>query len=150
MSAPAVALHLAPEADLAGLEELAQEAEVARVVAAAWSHADGPLPAHVEVALTGEEEHCRLHARFLDDPTPTDVMAFPYEDDDAFGEVVVNVDMARREGAERGHGARVECTLYLVHGCLHLLGYDDHDDAQRARMRDAESSVMRALGFADA
>ena len=38
--------------------------------------------------------------------------------------------------------------LYLVHGTLHLLGHDDHDDADRERMRDAESAVLERLGYA--
>jgi len=139
---PTVDLHVAPGIDLTGLKELADPVFLARLVATVWAYAEGPLPAKVEVALMGEEEHCRVHARFLDDPTPTDVMAFPYEDPDNFGEVLVNVDMARRQAQERALDPLQEGMLYVVHGCLHLVGYDDHEEGARARMRQAEADVL--------
>ena len=48
----------------------------------------------------------------------------------------------------RGASAARETALYLVHGALHLLGHDDHDDADRERMRGAESAVLDRLGYA--
>ncbi len=142
---PQVELHLAPGVDLHQLEALAQAQRVQEVVAAVWQFANAPLPAQLEVALMSEDEHCRVHERFLHDPSPTDVMAFPYEDEELFGEVLINVDMARAQAQERGHAALWEATLYLVHGCLHLIGYDDQTDEERARMRAAESAVMEIL-----
>lgn len=142
---PQVELHLAAGVDLRQLEALAELPRVQQVVAAVWHFAKAALPAQLEVALMGEEEHCRVHERFLNDPSPTDVMAFPYEDEELFGEVLINVDMARAQAQERGHAALWEATLYLVHGCLHLVGYDDQTDEERVRMRAAESAVMEIL-----
>jgi len=131
--------------DLDQLKALGQAQYVREVVAAVWQHADAALPAQLEVALMGEEEHCRVHERFLNDPSPTDVMAFPYEDEELFGEVLINVDMARAQAQDRGHAALWEATLYLVHGCLHLVGYDDQTEDERSRMRAAETAVMEIL-----
>jgi len=54
-----------------------------------------------------------------------------------------------RLAAARGHDVQTELTLYVIHGLLHLCGYDDHDDADRATMRDRERSYLRQLGLPD-
>lgn len=123
---------------IAGLDE----ARVTDLLSRAWRLHQGPSGAEVEVVLMGAEEHTELHARFLDDPTPTDVMAFPYEEEDLYGEVLVNLDMARAQAAERGIDARAEAELYVVHGALHLLGLDDRDPESRTEMRAAERAVL--------
>ena len=118
--------------------------QVRAAVRKVWELEQGPT-ARVEVVLMNEAEHTRLHAEFLDDPSETDVMAFPYEEDDCFGELLINVDMAARVAAEHAHTPAQECTLYVVHGCLHLLGYDDHEEHDRVAMRAAETRVMQQL-----
>lgn len=118
--------------------------QVRAAVRKVWELENGPV-ARIEVVLMDEKEHSRLHGEFLNDPSATDVMAFPYEDDDCFGELLVNVEMAARVAADHAHTPAQECTLYVVHGCLHLLGYDDHKDEDRVAMRAAEARVMQAL-----
>lgn len=106
----------------------------------------------VTVVLVDDPTLAELHERFLDDPTPTDVMAFDLGADDDEGpeaEIYASVDRARDVAAGRGVSPERELALYLVHGALHLCGYDDHEPAQRAAMRDAERVVLRALGFPD-
>lgn len=92
----------------------------------------------------------QLHADFLADPTPTDVITF--EGDPAqgtAGEICVSVDAAIREvGPRRDFSA--ELTLYLVHGWLHLAGYDDLQPAKKRRMRRAEAKAMKLLRDAGA
>lgn len=119
------------------------EARVQALLSRAWQVFDGKDGAVVEVVLMSAEEHTELHARFLDDPTPTDVMAFPYEEPDLFGEVLVNVDMAAEQAPSHGHSVLEEAELYVVHGALHLLGFDDRDDASRSEMRAAERAVLQ-------
>jgi rRNA maturation RNase YbeY len=124
-----------------GLENLSQQ-RVLDLLQRAWSLFDGPQGALIEVVWMAQPEHCELHARFLDDPSPTDVMAFPYGDEDLFGEILVNLDMAA-EQAQRHHlPIQSEVELYVVHGALHLLGFEDHDDPARAAMRAAETRVL--------
>ncbi len=104
--------------------------------------------AELSVALVGDEEMTALNGRFLGRAEVTDVLAFPYsaEGEPLAGEVVVNAELAAREAAGRGHGAREELLLYLVHGLLHLLGYDDHSAPDRRRMRRREAEVLAAAG----
>jgi probable rRNA maturation factor len=128
------------------------DAAVRAAVCAALEHG-GASGRSVDVVLVDDPTLTELHGRFLDDPTPTDVIAFELgesdgDEDDPWGEVYVSVDRARDIAARRGVSPARELALYCVHGTLHLVGFDDIDAADRARMRDAEQSVMRALGYA--
>ena len=123
------------------------DGEVVRAAEAALRHG-GEAGRTVSVALVDDATLADLHARFLDDPSPTDVMSFELGDDDdgAWGEVVVSVDCARRVARERDVSVASELTLYVVHGTLHLCGFDDTTDAERAEMRAAEAAVLATLG----
>ena len=101
----------------------------------------------------------RLHDEFLDDPTITDVITF--EGDPALGtagEICVSVDAAVRHVSETGRrSARIdpvafarEVTLYVVHGWLHLAGYDDLQPAKKRIMRRAEKRALALLDRHDA
>lgn len=88
----------------------------------------------------------RLHAAFLDDPAPTDVITF--DGDPALGsagEVCVCADVAHEYSRDHGGTFARELLLYLVHGYLHLAGYDDVRPAWKRSMRAAESRAMRML-----
>ncbi|HJM40502.1 MAG TPA: rRNA maturation RNase YbeY [Planctomycetota bacterium] len=114
------------------------------VLCRAWKEYSGKQNAKIELVFLEDGPHSKLHKQFLGDPTSTDVMAFPYEDEDLFGEVFVNVDTASREAAERGILVHEELKLYSVHGVLHLLGFRDKTPEEQREMRDAEQKV---LGF---
>lgn len=99
----------------------------------------------VSLLLTGDREIGRLHDEFLGDPSPTDVISFAVDDG---AELVVSVDTARRVARQKGHEARAELALYVVHGLLHVMGWDDLRAKDRAEMRAAESAVLRTLRLA--
>jgi probable rRNA maturation factor len=121
---------------------------VRRVVRTVLAFGERPDLA-VSLLLTDDREIAALHARHLGDATPTDVMSFAADDADAEGgvEIVVSVQTARRVARERGHEARAELALYIVHGLLHVLGHDDKQPRARARMRNAEQQCMRRLAL---
>ena len=116
---------------------------VQKVVETTLDHA-GRRDLSVSVLLTDEAEIARLHGRFLDDPSATDVLSFPMDDS---VDVVVSVERARREARARGHTIKAEIALYLVHGLLHACGHDDDHDTARVRMRAAEQEVLQRLGL---
>lgn len=87
-----------------------------------------------------------LHADFLDDPSPTDVITF--EGDPALGsagEICVSADTAARYAREHRRDFSAELSLYLVHGWLHLAGYDDLVPTKKRAMRRAEAKAMQLL-----
>jgi probable rRNA maturation factor len=72
-------------------------------------------------------------------PGATDVITFDY------GEIVVSADTAKRCATEHGHGVREELGLYIIHGLLHLNGYDDLEPRPRARMHRVQERIWRGL-----
>lgn len=100
----------------------------------------------LSVVFMTDEALARMHADFLDDPSPTDVITFPGETDlDDAGEICISLDRASIESQERGLPFEAELTLYAVHGWLHLAGYDDIDPADRIKMREAEAIAMQMI-----
>lgn len=109
----------------------------------------GCPPGELSLVFLTDAALARLHGDFLADPTVTDVITF--EGDPAFGtagEVCVSADAAARQRGRRDFAA--ELTLYVVHGWLHLAGYDDLVPAKKRAMRRAEARAMRLLRAADA
>lgn len=93
----------------------------------------------------------QLHATFLGDPSPTDVITF--EGDPLLGtagEICVSADTAARYARRHSRDFSEELSLYLVHGWLHLAGYDDLQPALKRLMRRAEARALRLLARADA
>jgi probable rRNA maturation factor len=83
---------------------------------------------------------------------PTDVLSFPQRegeeadpDDPLLGDIVVSVERAQAQADERGHALETELRLLLVHGILHLLGYDHEDDAEAEAMEAEERRVLALL-----
>lgn len=104
----------------------------------------------VRVRVVADAEMAAAHERYSKVPGTTDVLTFDLADGLGGGEldldILVCLDEAERQGASRGHEPRRELLLYIVHGMLHGLGYDDHDEADYARMHEVEDRVLAAIG----
>lgn len=88
-----------------------------------------------------------LHRDYFDDPNPTDCISFPMDDSEdegyrVMGDVFVCPATAIEYVALHGGDIYQETTLYVVHGLLHLLGYDDIEDEDREEMRAAEKRYL--------
>ncbi len=104
----------------------------------------------VTVVVVDDVRMSELHSQYHDDPSTTDVLTFDLRDDaDAplEGDLVLCLDEAQRQAAQRGHAVRMELLLYALHGLLHLLGYDDHDPADSERMHRREDELLVRAGF---
>jgi len=86
----------------------------------------------------------RLHGVFMADPSATDIITFPYDPDDGErgGDVVISVDTAARNAAEHGWTVAEELRFLVLHGLLHVLGWDDATDADRAAMLSRQHELM--------
>ncbi len=105
----------------------------------ALKSAEAPLPSlpEIEITLVNDEDIARVHGDFLDDPTPTDVITFHH------GEILISADTALRQGTENGQPLDHEVALYLVHGLMHLAGWEDHDEAEAAEMARRQEAILK-------
>ena len=111
----------------------------------------GPADGELSLASPTDAALAELHAQFLDDPTTTDVITFEAEPGfGTAGEVCVSADTAAAFAAKHGKDFSAELTLYVVHGWLHLAGYDDLEPTKKRRMRAAEARAMTLLQAAKA
>jgi probable rRNA maturation factor len=98
--------------------------------------AEGLIEAELSLSFVDEAEIEELHVRYLHEPGPTDVLSFPLDGEDergirVLGDVVIAPVVAARNNP--GDPA-AEMRLLVVHGVLHLLGYDHEGDAEKAEM----------------
>ncbi|MHC5111296.1 MAG: rRNA maturation RNase YbeY [Planctomycetota bacterium] len=107
----------------------------------------------INVALVSDSHIARLNEAHLHHHGPTDVLTYDHREDGTEGnrwivdgEIVISVETAGREAEARGHDCAAEVLLYAVHGTLHLLGFDDHDPDEAARMHDIEDEILTELG----
>lgn len=97
----------------------------------------------LSIVFVDDATIAQVHADFMDDPAPTDVITFPADSAmESAGEIIVSVDHARNRAAELDEPFSRELALYLIHGWLHLAGYDDRSEEARAEMRAAEQEAL--------
>jgi probable rRNA maturation factor len=113
----------------------------------------GGIELELSVWLTTNDEIASLNARYRGLYAPTDVLSFPAGTIPApipelpLGDVVVSVEQAAQQAKLNGHDFVTELLMLCLHGTLHLLGYDDQTDAQRAHMNQIAVRTLRALGY---
>jgi rRNA maturation RNase YbeY len=112
----------------------------------------GEGDAELSLALVDDAEGAELNGRWRGRAGPTDVLAFALREGAhrrhrgaLLGDVVIAVGVARRQAAERGHALEAECRRLLIHGVLHLLGYDHARRYEARTMRAKERALWRRL-----
>ena len=140
---PTTATVLISNRQTASVDEMAM-AGLARATLAG----EGLLDVELSVSFVEEPEIEDLHVRYMDEPGSTDVLSFPLDDVDEggtrlLGDVVIAPAVATRNNPS---DPEAELRLLLVHGILHLLGYDHEDSAEKAEMwaRQERYSGVRA------
>lgn len=103
----------------------------------------------LSIHFISERRICRMHCDYFNDPTPTDCISFPMDSPDEkncfLGEVFVCPKTAKGYVEKNGGDPYIEVTLYVVHGLLHLIGYDDMTLHQRKTMKLHEKKIMTHL-----
>lgn len=106
-----------------------------------------------------DEEIAEMNEQYRNKPRPTDVLSFAQSEGEEFpgmemafgvetrmlGDIVISVDTAVRQAAERHHSLQTEIEFLAVHGCLHLQGYDHQTSAQRRVMWKQQDEVIAVL-----
>jgi len=119
--------------------------------------------AELSMILVDEERMAELHVQWMDEPGPTDVMAFPMDELDlrgsrgalpgrlaeeteeaVLGDVVLCPAVAARQAVEAGHTTADELDLLTTHGVLHLLGFDHAEEDEKAEMFGLQGELLAA------
>ena len=133
--------------------EAVDEHELAGLAQFVLDRMDIHPQAELSVMLVDEGTMTALHEKFMGEPGPTDVLAFPMddlrplEDEDAadaglLGDVVVCPTIAASQAREAGHETTAELRLLCTHGVLHLLGYDHHDPDDEREMFGLQARLL--------
>lgn len=96
-----------------------------------------PTLHEIEVTLVDDAEISRVHGEFMDLPEPTDVITFHH------GEILISVETAVRQAGDYGRSLRDEVALYLVHGLLHLAGYEDKRPEDFEEMAALQERILK-------
>ena len=107
----------------------------------------------VSLVFTDEEQIRHMNQTYAGLDEPTDVLSFPSDFTDPesgipnYGDVIIAVPVARRNADKQGHALENELAILVVHGVLHLLGFDHGDEEEKATMWGIQSTVLTKLGF---
>jgi probable rRNA maturation factor len=114
-----------------------------------WARLALAREAAVTIRYVGEPEGRRLNREFRGKNYATNVLTFVYSNDPLAGDLVICAPVVAREAREQGKGARAHHAHLVVHGLLHLQGFDHERDADARRMERHERSLLARLGFDD-
>jgi len=114
-----------------------------------------PADSELSLVITGDQEIADLNQRYLGRQGPTNVLAFPMREGEfgdlnpaLLGDVVVSVEYGRREARENGLDPDEHLFRLMVHGILHLLGYDHEQDPSEARRMEQLTEKLLAASAA--
>jgi probable rRNA maturation factor len=141
-------IHLRPDPPYRDLRTNLDEA-----AKLALAHLNAP-PGELSIVLTDEQRSRALNQQFGGTDAPTDVLSFSNGSIDPdsglhyYGDVVIAIPVAKEQASQAGHSLQAEITLLMVHGILHLLGYDHRDPAETEKMWSMQAQIMQHLGLA--
>lgn len=129
-------------------------ADLRRWAMAALKEARRQGPAELVLRLVNEAEITSLNETYRHKQGPTNVLAFPFTppagvDSPLLGDVVICAPVAVREAVTQHKTPAAHWAHLVIHGVLHLLGYDHHSDVQAAAMEALEIRILAGLGFPD-
>jgi len=125
------------------LERSAQEALKA---------AGSPPESELTIVISDDSQLQALNLQYLGIDAPTDVLSFPANETDPdsgaiyLGDIIISYPRAQAQADAGGHSLQDELQLLVVHGVLHLLGYDHTDATKQARMWSIQAEILRRLG----
>jgi probable rRNA maturation factor len=160
-------LDIAVEADeewdsSSGWEALVRRAAEAAIASSAFPHlVEAARPVEISVRLTSDDQVRDLNAQWRHKDKATNVLSFPLAEpadlepqcsdgpELMLGDIVLAHGVCLQEAQEKAITVEQHAAHLVVHGTLHLLGYDHHDDAEAADMEARESRALASLGIAD-
>lgn len=122
-----------------------------KVATATLSYLDA-APGDITLVFTGNKTIQKLNKEFMGVDQSTDVLSFPNGEQDIetarmyYGDIVLSIPVAEGQAKEAGHSLKEELTLLIVHGILHLMGFDHSNQDDRQRMWFVQDEILNLLG----
>ncbi|MFA5553059.1 MAG: rRNA maturation RNase YbeY [Phycisphaerae bacterium] len=109
----------------------------------------GLSEANIGIVVIADSQIKKLNAKFLGHNKITDCLSFDLSGDSCVKsfEIIINNALAAREALRRGHCVKAELALYITHGLLHQLGFDDQKPGDAKKMHKAEDEILQKLGY---
>lgn len=116
-------------------------------------HESVPLNSSLTILLTTNEHIQQLNRQYRNVDAPTDVLSFkmdipdPDENTQYLGDVVISLPIASEQAKKQGYPTISEVQLLIVHGILHILGYDHNNPQEKSRMWQKQREILKELGL---
>lgn len=113
-------------------------------------HEPREIKYEISIAIVDDNAIRQLNRKFLNSKAATDCLSFDLSNDEKglkIFDLVVNGEMAVRQANERGHSNEAELALYITHGLLHNLGFDDSAKSQARKMHETEDEILQEFGY---
>jgi probable rRNA maturation factor len=130
------------------------EEQIVRWISAVLMHEGCDQETTLTCVLTDDAQIQMLNNQFRGIDAPTDVLAFAANEGPVFilpddqppylGDVIISLETAQHQAIEVGHSLERELALLVVHGCLHLLGYDHANEQERSLMWNVQDIILQA------
>ncbi|RKY12530.1 MAG: rRNA maturation RNase YbeY [Planctomycetota bacterium] len=147
MNAPENHLKVQFDPQVANLgANLSKLEKLVRAICNKFGHPD----ATVHIGIVDDAGIIEVHRQFLQKDTATDVISFDLSDEfepQPTFQIIVNAEMADRQAIKRGHSTEAELALYITHGLLHNLGFDDLLPEDAKKMHETEDAILQEFGF---
>ena len=114
--------------------------------------ADAPAESGLGIVITDDSQLQKLNREYLGIDAPTDVLSFPADETDPdtgelyLGDILISYPRALAQSESGGHSLQDELQLLVVHGALHLLGYDHVEEPASAKMWITQAEILKTLG----
>jgi probable rRNA maturation factor len=116
------------------------------------AHQGLPSESEMTVLVEDDDRVHELNLQFLGIDASTDVLSFPSDEIDPetgnryLGDIIISYPKALTQSQQAGHAVESELQLLVVHGCLHLLGYDHAEEGEKRKMWAVQSEILEELG----
>ena len=117
------------------------------------------VKSEMTIVITGDEKIHELNLKYLEEDRPTDVLSFPMNEQSGtapffvngpdgklhLGDIIISYPTAVRQAEEHKHSVNREITILLIHGILHLLGYDHDIPGRKCAMNKREAAILKTI-----
>lgn len=108
---------------------------------------DMAAPTEISIVLSNDDQIQQLNKTYRSKDKPTNVLSFPQDESTLLGDVIISFDTIAREAQDQDKHIKDHFTHMLVHGCLHLLGFDHIDESEAEEMEALEVKILSQLGI---